>query len=119
MWIGFGNQPSQLWPETVFPALPIGDEKSLVGGPAVDGRGSRLACERFVVGGVGHDEAAQIRDAFAFDKFPLLVQTRLNFEFIELLGDTVAALVEIPQVDVRPPILQIALRVALCALVVE
>src|ERR1700727_600353 len=110
MWIGFGNQRSELWPETVFPALPVGDEKSLVGSPAVDGRGSRLARERFVVGGVGHDEAAQIGDAFAFDKFSLLVQTRLDFEFIELLGDAVAAFVEIPQVGPCPPVRQIALR---------
>src|ERR1700691_5343996 len=115
MWIGFGNQPSELWPETVFPALPVGDEKSLVGGPAVDGRGSRLARERFVVGGVSHDEAAQIGNAFPFDQFPLYVQTRLDFEFIELLGDTVAAFVEIPQIGVRPPILQIAPRVELWA----
>ena len=57
--------------------------------------------------------------ALAFLEFAVFVQAGLDFERIELLGDAIAALVEILQVVRRPPVLQIALGVELRALIVE
>ncbi len=117
----FDLQLQELRPGFLPPALRVGDEEALRRGQpgdlAIAFRGGKLG-QPLLQGRVGDLQPAEIGDVLALGQ--LAVDRRVaNLEAIELLDDFFTALLEALHVLLGPPILEIALRVVLPALVVE
>src|SRR5579864_7895383 len=119
MRIGVGLQAGILRPNIDSPILRVAQEKTLFGCKAVGIFFAGLAVLRFLKRGICQRCSAQIGDAFAFHQFAVLVQAFFGFVAVELLSYALAAVLEALQIFRSPPILQIAARVELRALIVE
>src|SRR5271154_1829133 len=108
MRVGLGEKTRPFGTIVRRPMGAKAEKETLVGGEAVNVGRRRFSGKRFLEGGVGDHQPAEVRDAFAFFELAVAVQARLNLKRVELLGDAIAARLEILQVFRSPPAIQIA-----------
>src|SRR5712692_1312524 len=119
MRIGVGLQPRELGADVDGPIFRVAQKKTLLGSEAVGVLFACFAMQRFLESRVGQCQSTEVRDAFSLDQLAVFVQALLDFIAVELFRHALAAALETLQVFGRPPILQVAARVKLRALVIE
>src|SRR5258708_19389053 len=119
MRISVGLHARELGPNVDGLIFRVTKKKALLGREAVGVLCGCLAMQRFLESGVGEFHAAKVRDATPLDQLPVFMQALLDFIPIELFNNAFAAFLKTLQVFRRPPILKIAARIELRALIVE
>src|SRR3981081_465922 len=119
MRLSVGLQARELGPNVDGPIFRVTKKKALLGREAVGVLCGWLAMQRFLERRVCEVHAAQSRYALSLDKLPVFMQAFLDFIPIELFHNAFAAFLKTLQVFRRPPILKIAARIELRALIVE
>src|ERR1700704_113558 len=119
MRISVGLQARELGPNVDRPIFRVTKKKALLGREAVGVLCGWLAMQRFLERRVCEFHAAQVRDALSLDQLAIFMQAFLDFIPIELFHNTFAAFLKTLHVFRSPPILKIAARIELRALIVE
>src|SRR5262249_17306374 len=95
------------------------DEKLLFRSKPVDIRWPRLAFKGFLERQKCNFGAAEVSDAFAEHKLPVVMNARLNEVILKLIHNARSALLKLFQIVFRPPVAQASEIVELGALIVE
>src|SRR5258707_3527722 len=119
MRISVGLQARELGPNVDGQIFRVTKKKALLGREAVGVFCGWLAMQRFLERRVRELHTAKVRDALTLDQLPVFMQALLDFIPIELFHNAFAAFLKTLQVFRRPPILKIAARIELRALIVE
>ena len=118
MRIGEGPRAQILRAVALAGPLRVADEEALLGREAVAALGSGAGRLGFP-GEPREHEAAQVGDVLAFGQLAVDLDVVDDGVPRVLVDDALRAVVELPRVLLRPPVLEIALRVELASMVVE